>query len=167
MFLNCAKYFKVTLKYVIRLRKASYVDGPGAVTVVECKKESDLAEKRRPKVRCDKDTRRKMNEQVPSLGDRYAAYLHVAENAADTIEGQLKLNQALIDLIQPLAKLAKVEVKSITTDSTDGVYGQLKQNKKALEKQQGRYLNAISVIFLFLLEKSLQLFYLEKNLQCI
>jgi len=106
-----------------------------------------------------------MNEQVPSFGDRYAAYLKVAENAPDTIEGQLKLNQALIDLVQPLANLAKVEVKSITTDSTDGVYGQLKENKKALEKQQGRYLNAMSVICLFLLEKNLQLFYLEKNIQ--
>ena len=57
--------------------------------------------------------------------------------------GQQKLNRALIDLIQPLAKVAKVEVKSITTDSTDGVYGQLKENRKALEKQMGRYLNAI------------------------
>ena len=106
-----------------------------------------------------------MNEQVPSFGDKYAAYLYLAENAPDTIDGQLKLNQALIDLILPLAKLAKVEVKSITTDSTDGVYGQLKENKKALEKQQGRCLNAISVICLFLLEKNLQLFYFGKNLQ--
>ena len=84
-----------------------------------------------------------MNEQIPSFGDGYAAYLELAQNAPDTIEGQQKLNRALIDLIQPLAKLAKVEVKSIKTDSTDGVYGQLKENKKALEKQQGRYLNAI------------------------
>ena len=162
---NFAKYFKVTLKYVIRLLKASYVDGPGTVTVFERKEEPAIFDDRRTKRNCDKETRRKMNEQVPSFGDVYAAYLELAENAPDVIEGQLKLNRALIDLIQPLAKLAKVEVKSITTDSTNGVYGQLKENRKALEKQQGRYLNAIRVICLFLLEKNLQLFYLENNLQ--
>ena len=121
---------KLYVKNVLLSLKASYVDGPGAVTVVECKKESALAEKKRSKVRCDKETRRKMNEQVPSFGDKYAAYLNLAENTPDTIDGQLKLNQALIDLVQPLANLANVEVKSITTDSTDGVYGQLKETKK-------------------------------------
>ena len=119
------------------------MDGPGNVTVVECKKKPAEIEAKQAKIKCNGDLRKKMNEQVPSLGDSYAAILELAQNAPDTIEGQEKLNRALIALVQPIANMANIEVKAIISDPTGGVYGALKRNKIALEKQQGLYVQSI------------------------